>query len=263
VRAPDDALAFVRDVARAIDPDEQLATGDDDLRVDDTRFEAGDALEVRYEADQDDLERILRSVRLGAQHADLLVVTVHAHEEGVDAATPPVYLQDFARSCVDAGAAAFVGHGVHRLWPVEIHRGAPICYGIGNFAFSDVQEPLHEAMHRSVRAKRGAAFDAATATDADVNQAALGEYFDDDRYFRSVIVELTFADEASTTRLIPLDLRRVDRLTVRGVPQLADDTVAAEIWKSLDAMSAPFGTAVTADGRVTARTAATEDVPAG
>jgi poly-gamma-glutamate synthesis protein (capsule biosynthesis protein) len=252
VEAPAGDVELIRRVAGAIDPDGQLAADGDDLRLDDTRFEEGPALAVRYEADPHDLERILRAVRLGAQHADLLVVTVHAHEEGADAATPPAYLQAFARACVDAGAGAFIGHGVHRLWPVEVYRDRPICYGIGNFVFSDVQEPVHEAMYRFAAPRLPR--DATTApTDADVNAAAMGPYFDDDRYFRSVIVEMTIDEGAPTTRLVPLDLRRGTRLSVRGLPRLADPGTAQEVLKHLDAMSAPLGTTVDADGRAIAR----------
>ena len=261
VGAPPERIAFVRDVARAIDPDGQLTSEGDELRLDDTRFEAAAAISVRYEPDEHDLAEVLRAVRLGAQHADLLVVTVHAHEEGSDAATPPAYLQAFARACVDAGAGAFIGHGVHRLWPVELYRDRPICYGVGNFAFSDIQEPVHEAMHRFAAPRLPQGMAPADATDADINAAAIGPYFADDRYYRSVIVEISVHGGEPSTRLVPLDLRRGQRLSVRGLPRPAEDTVATEICKGLDAMSAPFGTSVGLDGAVTARDPAPEPEP--
>ncbi|WP_437178714.1 CapA family protein [Labrys neptuniae] len=47
----------------------------------------------------------------------------------------PEWVQSFARACVDAGAGVFVSHGAPVLQPVEIYRGVPIFYGLGNFLF--------------------------------------------------------------------------------------------------------------------------------
>ncbi len=43
--------------------------------------------------------------------------------------------EDFARRCIDAGARTFVSHGAPVLQPIEIHEGAPLFYGLGNFFF--------------------------------------------------------------------------------------------------------------------------------
>jgi poly-gamma-glutamate synthesis protein (capsule biosynthesis protein) len=258
VTAPADAIALIRGVVRVIDPDEQVTAEGEDLRLDDSRFVEGSSIAVTYEPDPTDLAEIVRAVRLGARHADLLVVTVHAHEEGPDAATPPAYLQAFARACVDAGAGLFVGHGVHRQWPVERYRERLICYGVGNFVFSDVQEPVHEAMHRYAGPRLPAGLPVEHVTDADVNAAALGPFFDDDRYFQAVLVELEARGGELHPRLVPLDLRRVEPLTVRGLPSLASPDVAAQIVERLNAMSRPFGTVVDANGQVPAASVAPE-----
>lgn len=248
-------LEVVTRIASAIDPDGQVVTGDDPVAVDETRFEAatGQAPRVRYDPDPDDLAATVRSVRLASQHADLVVVSVHAHQEGPDVATPPAYLQDLARACIDAGADLFHGHGVHRLWPVELYRGRPICYGVGNAAFSDIQEPLHEAMARFAAPRVAAGIDPAAATDADLNAAALAPYFDDDRYYEGALVRLAADGRAWRTSLIPMDLRRGDGLTRRGIPRPAEPEHAAAMFKRLSEMSAPFGTAVDENGEVTAR----------
>jgi poly-gamma-glutamate synthesis protein (capsule biosynthesis protein) len=248
-------LDAVTRIAAAIDPDGQVAAGDDPIALDDTRFEAatGQAPSVRYAPDPDDLAATVRSVRLASQHADLVVVSVHAHQEGPDVATPPAYLQDLARACIDAGADLFHGHGVHRLWPVELYRGRTICYGVGNAAFSDIQEPLHEAMARFAAPRLPAGIDPTDATDADLNAAALGPYFDDDRYYEGVLVRLAVDGGAWRTSLIPLDLRRGDGLTRRGIPRPAEPEHAAAMCKRLSEMSAPFGTTLDETGEVTAR----------
>ena len=39
----------------------------------------------------------------------------------------------FAKAAIDAGADAFLGTGVHVLRGIEIYKGRPIFYGLGEF----------------------------------------------------------------------------------------------------------------------------------
>src|SRR3954463_11467922 len=66
------------------------------LRVFAARFEQGDEVSVRYEVDPEGRSRLLRSVRQAAQHADVAVLTVHAHQGDADPATPPAFLRELA-----------------------------------------------------------------------------------------------------------------------------------------------------------------------
>jgi poly-gamma-glutamate synthesis protein (capsule biosynthesis protein) len=45
------------------------------------------------------------------------------------------YMRDIAHAAIDAGADAVIGHGPHFVLPVEVYKGRPIFYGMGNFAF--------------------------------------------------------------------------------------------------------------------------------
>lgn len=40
---------------------------------------------------------------------------------------------EFAHRCIDAGAHAVVGTGPHMLRPIEIYKGCPIFYSLGDF----------------------------------------------------------------------------------------------------------------------------------
>jgi poly-gamma-glutamate capsule biosynthesis protein CapA/YwtB (metallophosphatase superfamily) len=86
-----------------------------------------------------DLTRILRSIRNAKQYSDFVVATIHAHQnqsvvERFHLSTrPPDFYVDLAHRAVDAGADAWVGHGVHTLRGVEVYRGKPIFYGLGEF----------------------------------------------------------------------------------------------------------------------------------
>ncbi len=43
--------------------------------------------------------------------------------------------------------------GCHNLGPVEVYRGRPILYGLGNFFWSDMQEPLAADLYHAKPAR--------------------------------------------------------------------------------------------------------------
>ena len=111
-----------------------------------------------------DEARILREVRNAANMADYVIVNSHSHEPGNDSVVPPEWLRDFVKKCLDAGGTTFVVHGPHQLRGIEMYKGKPIFYSLGNFVFqnetidpmpSDHYEqfdlPAHGAVVRSVR----------------------------------------------------------------------------------------------------------------
>ncbi len=66
--------------------------------------------------------------------ADRVIVSIHSHElRTVCKEEPAWFLEEFAHRCIDAGAHAVIGTGPHLLRPVEIYRGRPIFYSIGDF----------------------------------------------------------------------------------------------------------------------------------
>ena len=249
VTAPKAVVAGLRDVYRKIFPGSP-DPGEGDLTLLGATFTEGEATAVCYATDPADVAEILRSVRLGAQHSDLLVVSLHVHEESPGAAQPPGFLVDLAHAAIDAGAGAVFGHGAHVLGPVEIYHGRPICYGLGNFLWSDIQECVNGALYAAAREPLADLLgDAGKATDADVNGFFNRRDFADPRFFESVLAELTYRDGNAVLRLLPVDLRYGTPLTASGIPRRADRDTAQAILERLDALSRPFGTVVeTRDG---------------
>ena len=87
---------------------------------------------------KDDLRDILAMVREGKSKSDFITVAIHAHQttetEDIDIApTPGDFMPVFAKAAIDAGADAFQGTGVHVLRGIEIYKGRPIFYGLGEF----------------------------------------------------------------------------------------------------------------------------------
>jgi poly-gamma-glutamate capsule biosynthesis protein CapA/YwtB (metallophosphatase superfamily) len=105
--------------------------------------------ELRVEAgkpNQEDTQRILQSIREARKRADLVVVYEHNHvfdkpfqtimlEELPERLGPPDWLKKWTHAEIDAGADIIVMHGAPLLHGVEIYRGRPIFYDLGNFIF--------------------------------------------------------------------------------------------------------------------------------
>ena len=49
---------------------------------------------------------------------------------------PLQYMTEIAHAAIDAGADIVVGHGPHYSLPVEVYKGRPIFYGLGNLTFN-------------------------------------------------------------------------------------------------------------------------------
>jgi poly-gamma-glutamate synthesis protein (capsule biosynthesis protein) len=65
-------------------------------------------------------------------HADAVVVVVHWGRNYAPVGSDQVVL---GRACIELGADAVIGHHSHQAQPVGLHRGRPIVYSLGNFAF--------------------------------------------------------------------------------------------------------------------------------
>jgi poly-gamma-glutamate synthesis protein (capsule biosynthesis protein) len=259
IRAPADAMPTLRAIAERLDPDRTGPVGrwfgrpEGELPMLGVTFTEGEEFEVEHTFDEADVKATLRGIRLGKQFADLLVLNVHIHDEGPDADTPPRCLVDLAHAAIDAGADVVACHGVHRLGAIELYRGCPILYGLGNFAFSDLAAPLTQLLYEQAGGlMQKALADPSTATDADVTLLLDAQGFDDDRFFESVIAEIEYAGGDASVRLVPIDLRYGEPLTRSGTPRLARRELAATILERIDRLSRPLGATVGDDGLVTA-----------
>lgn len=97
------------------------------------RFRADEESQGRRTAcDPADLDDISRWVRDARRRADVVLVSVHSHESGGEDDQPPQFLREFAHRMVDEGADAVFGHGPHRMRGMELYRGRPVFYSLGN-----------------------------------------------------------------------------------------------------------------------------------
>jgi poly-gamma-glutamate capsule biosynthesis protein CapA/YwtB (metallophosphatase superfamily) len=111
--------------------------------------------------DADDARRILASIREAHAKADLVIVYQHNHvfgnksfstlfNEGMpERLAPNAWLVKWTHAEVDAGADIIVMHGAPLLHGVEIYRGRPIFYDLGNFIYNlpPVLTYIHEPIN--------------------------------------------------------------------------------------------------------------------
>jgi poly-gamma-glutamate synthesis protein (capsule biosynthesis protein) len=92
------------------------------------RFTIGDEDARVLTVNEDDANAILEQIRRAEATADIVVLSMHAHRQGE-------WLTDFAHQAIDAGVDAFLVSGPHYINPIEIYKGRPIFYSLGNFTF--------------------------------------------------------------------------------------------------------------------------------
>jgi hypothetical protein len=222
-------------------------------------FETGSTYSYRYQMDPDDLQAILKGVRLGRQDSDFLITAIHSHEpDGSSAADPDTdmldspakFLQELAHSAIDSGADAFMTTGIHHLGPIEIYRDRPVFFGLGNFFWSDTDETIPSDVYRTSKDVIAQAFQhPERVTDTDVATQANFPYFAGDTVYESILAVARFrAGRLSELRLYPIDLGYGRAPTQSGTPRLAEPDKSRRILERLQKISAPYGTRIKIEG---------------
>jgi poly-gamma-glutamate capsule biosynthesis protein CapA/YwtB (metallophosphatase superfamily) len=225
------------------------------LELFDVKYRRGPAFSYDYAMDAEDLAEILRNIRSARQNADFVIVSIHSHEctTGCDDLDQPRgagnFLKQLAHEAIDSGADLFVTTGNHNLGAIELYgskvRGVrPIFYGLGNFFWSDVQDPLpHDLFQGNQALLSGAWEQPAKATDYDLTAPLNRDSFAHNFTFRSVIAVSRFdKNQLSELRLYPVEDGYGERLPRSGIPRLvSDSTVSSAIFKQIADATAGFG----------------------
>ena len=220
------------------------------------RFVAGDGDDggtfgVSTRPRQRDLDALLRQVGEARRQADWVLVSVHCHEHGgpsvlsarsrADLVEPADFLKEVAHRVIDAGADAFAGHGPHSTLGIEIYKGRPILYSLGDFIMENETVrffPAHpyERFDLDPAATPADFLDARTDHDTKAHPAHA-------IYWESIVAECVFeAGQLARLDLHPIDLGWRKPRPQRGRPLLASGEVADRIVERLRELSRPFGT---------------------
>ncbi len=85
-----------------------------------------------------DLEALRHDVRAAKVQADFVALSIHWGIHFVPSEIAD-YQRDVAHAAIDDGADAILGHHPHILKGIEVYKGRPIFYSLGNFAIEQPQ----------------------------------------------------------------------------------------------------------------------------
>jgi len=83
-----------------------------------------------------DWAQVGNDIRDARSRVDILMVSFHWGEELKS--DPKKYQVDFAHHAINSGADVVLGHHPHIPQPIEIFKGRPIFYSLGNYAFGAI-----------------------------------------------------------------------------------------------------------------------------
>jgi poly-gamma-glutamate synthesis protein (capsule biosynthesis protein) len=212
-----------------------------------TAYKAGSKPgELTYTMNARDLQDNLRSIKNGKEYSDFMIATIHAHQgDSVLQAFlfedhPPDFLIELAHAAIDNGADAFVGHGPHVLRGIEIYKGKPIFYDLGEF-FREWDWSC----------------DCNFSPNGDVTQAenvvrgleARG-VVEPINYESAIALSKFERGQLQEIRVYPIWARHDGPLSRRGLPMTAPPEIAQRILRRLQRLSQPFGTTIAIEDNV-------------
>jgi hypothetical protein len=198
----------------------------------------GDKVESVEGPLESDIKTMEDDVVLAKRHSSIVMVTLHVHDLSHDRSygypdvTPPNDTITYRRA-IDAGADMVLGHGPHVLRGIEIYKGKPIFYSLGNFIYQ-------------YRTPDKIPIDLIHDRDPEVERPTNVSVFDrrDSRQeMESILVRMTVNKEKlKKIQLIPVTLD--DEGPQYGAPRLANAQRAKEIIALIQKLSAPYKTKI-------------------
>lgn len=231
----------------------------DELQLFGERIVKGSNFGAASSADAADIEGNLRWIKEARRQADWVLVSFHshafAHKSVASAATkidlrePADFVPAFARQAIDAGADIFVGHGSHTPLGIEIYKGKPILYSVGNFIF---QNESVRSFPAEAYARFGLGHD---ATPTDFLDARTGGgskgHVAHAGFWENIAVTCEFrSGAAAEIRIHPIEHGFGASLGQRGRPMLASGEIADRVIGRVAELSRMYGVTVSNDNGV-------------
>jgi poly-gamma-glutamate capsule biosynthesis protein CapA/YwtB (metallophosphatase superfamily) len=215
------------------------------MTVSGRRVVVGDKPGMHTEPLKEDVEGMAAVVRNASKVADYTIVNSHTHEGGAERYYPPEFFIAFAHAMVDAGADIVSASGPHVLRGIEIYKGKPILYGLGNFIFENetlLRQPPENYAPLGMTLESGAGV--GDFNERRSNNDTTG-FPADARYWQSVIAMPRFVSkQLAELKLYPITLSFKKARSQRGWPMLADPELGRKVIEDVAKFSEPFGTKV-------------------
>jgi poly-gamma-glutamate capsule biosynthesis protein CapA/YwtB (metallophosphatase superfamily) len=182
-----------------------------------------------------DLQANLDAVAEGASKADVVVASIHAHRQGA-------WLGKFARQTIERGAGVVFVHGPHHVRGIELYRGKPIFYSMGNFVY----ETEHITRFPAETYERlGLAPDATLSDLQRVRDELPTGLLRERQTFEGFVASISISvGKVTRIRLIPTDLQFDSDGESRGRPQLASPELGRRILQTVAGHSREYGTQI-------------------
>ncbi|MBI2756547.1 MAG: CapA family protein [Chloroflexi bacterium] len=218
-------------------------------------FRAGNHFETHYTLNEEDVAATLGWIEDARRMADWVIFSIHHFSPGYPTGLqgspydePGENIVRLAHHAIDAGADAVVGHGPHRDQAIELYRGKPIFYSLGDFILQSdtvLRQPASAYTRRRLPPNAPlSAFYEDRSGGQSQGQAILRDQW------QSTLAVVDWDDRRlAEIRLYPVDLGMGLPTGQRGRPVLAGETVGREVLDRLRRCSEPFGTFIhTEDG---------------
>ncbi len=221
------------------------------------RYLLAERFAIETKASERDLQDNLRWIREARRQADWLVVSVHCHEFGgaslltagsrAELEETAEFVTRFAHQAIDEGADVFVGHGSHFPMGIEIYKGKPIFYSVGNFIFQNetvgfFPADAYERFDLDLRATPSDFLDARTAGGKKGHPA-------DPAYWENMFAVCEFAArKLKEIKIYPIDQGFGRPRPQRGRPVLAEGEVAEHVIDRVIKLSQRYGTQISRHG---------------
>lgn len=209
------------------------------------RFVVGDKPGIRTAPLKEDLDGMAAVVRNASKVADYTIVYSHNHEGGNERYYPPEFFITFAHAMIDAGADVVTASGPHVLRGIEIYKGKPILYGLGDFIFENetlLRQPPENYAPLGMTLDSGAGV-------GDFNERRSNNdttsFPADPRVWESFIAMPRFVGKKlAELKLYPISLGYKKPRPDRGWPMLATPELSKKIIDDVTTFSTPFGTKI-------------------
>ena len=184
-----------------------------------TDYQPGTAPRIRTFADRQDLAALLADIASAKQHTDFLAVSLHWGIHLIKGVIAD-YEKEVAHAAIDAGADMIIGHGPHILKGVEIYRGKPVFYSLGNFCFDMPLDLLEAGMARNAEFRELIELHRAIKTKTAYDELFAGYAMSPDQIL-SMIASVELAPDASIRRILCRPV--VINTRAQPVPQAASE----------------------------------------
>lgn len=241
-------MAFVKDLAQRTlvnaenDIEASLGYGyleDDSFSFGTVKFRESDHTGRFSRVNETDMQRTERGIRDAKHSHEYCVVSLHCHQfRGREEHETDYYLEEYAHRCIDARADAVLGTGTHMPKAIEIYKGRPIFYCLGNFMFQSEYARRYTA---DFVESRGYPLTMSPAeVHARQNSEATHFMQDFPIYYMGIVPRWEMeGDRLTKIELMAVELGFHEPFGLRGFPSPMD---AERLREHMEMVCAPYGT---------------------